>query len=108
MGLRRLEHILILTHDPAGTREAAGGAASTGAIDHVCFNCEGIAEFVRRFEAHGIEFSERQANGQALFQLFLRDPINGIKIELNFAAGEAARAGRKPTRTAAGAASART
>jgi len=34
-------------------------------------------------------FSQRRANGQALFQLFLHDP-NGIKIELNFAAQEAA------------------
>jgi catechol 2,3-dioxygenase-like lactoylglutathione lyase family enzyme len=84
-------------------REGAGGTADTGAIDHVCFNCEGISEFVQRFEARGIEFSERQAHDQALFQLFLRDPINGIKIELNFAAEEAARAGRKPTRTAAAA-----
>jgi len=155
MGLRFLEHILILTHDPGGTRdwwcetlgfsegphpdfgfpvhwlyigeqdvvhigkanysrhqnqylanrEGARGAADTGAIDHVCFNCEGLLEFVRRFEARGVEFSERQANGQALFQMFLRDPINGIKIELNFAADEAARAGRRPTRTAADAAS---
>jgi hypothetical protein len=36
-----------------------------------------------------IPFSQRRANGQALFQLFLYDP-NGIKIELNFAAQEAA------------------
>ncbi|HSU64232.1 MAG TPA: hypothetical protein VLJ12_10240 [Burkholderiales bacterium] len=35
-----------------------------------------------------IPFSQRRANGQALFQLFLYDP-NGIKIELNFAAEEA-------------------
>jgi hypothetical protein len=47
---------------------------------------------------------ERQARDQALFQLFVRDPINGIKIELNFAAEEARRAGRRPTRTAADAA----
>jgi hypothetical protein len=42
-----------------------------------------------------------QAHNQALFQLFLCDPINGIKVELNFAAEEARRAGRRPTRTAA-------
>ena len=154
MGVRFMEHILILTHDPAGTRdwwcqtlglregdhpdfgfpvhwlyigdqdvihigktnysdhqkeylanrEAGGAAPDTGAIDHVCFNCAGILAFVQRFEAAGVAFSERQAHDQALFQLFVRDPINGIKIELNFAAEEARRAGRKPTRTAADAA----
>ena len=35
-----------------------------------------------------VAFSQRRANGQALFQLFLYDP-NGIKIELNYAAEEA-------------------
>ena len=151
MGVRCIEHILILTHDPAGTRDwwceilglregphpdfgfpvhwlyigeqdvvhigqanysqhqnrylsnlgGEGAAGGTGALDHVCFNCEGIEEFVRRLEANGVDYVERQANGQALHQLFCRDPINGIKVELNFAAAEAQRAGRKPTRTAA-------
>ena len=35
-----------------------------------------------------IAFTQRRANGQALFQLFIIDP-NGIKIELNYAAEEA-------------------
>jgi hypothetical protein len=35
-----------------------------------------------------IQFSQRRANGQALFQLFFYDP-NGIKIELNYDAAEA-------------------
>ena len=35
-----------------------------------------------------VAFSQRRANGQALFQLFFYDP-NGIKIELNYAAHEA-------------------
>jgi hypothetical protein len=35
-----------------------------------------------------VGFSQRRANGQALFQLFLYDP-NGIKIELNYATAEA-------------------
>jgi catechol 2,3-dioxygenase-like lactoylglutathione lyase family enzyme len=151
MGLRFMEHILILTPDPDGTRdwwckilgfregdhpdfgfpvhwlyigdqdvihigkanysqhqntylsnvEARGGVRDTGAIDHVCFNCEGIEDFVSRLETGGVEFKERQANDGDLFQLFFRDPINGIKVELNFAAAEAERAGRKPTQTAA-------
>ena len=37
-----------------------------------------------------------QAHDQAPFQLFVRDPINGIKVELNFAAEEAKRAGCRP------------
>jgi len=35
----------------------------------------------------GVQFNERRANGQALYQLFLYDP-NGIKIELNYDAAE--------------------
>jgi catechol 2,3-dioxygenase-like lactoylglutathione lyase family enzyme len=80
------------------------GSMGSGRIDHVCFSCEGLEEFAARLEARGVPFSERQANGQALYQLFLADPINGIKIELNFPAEEARRAGRRPGRTAADAA----
>ncbi|MGE0253067.1 MAG: VOC family protein [Alphaproteobacteria bacterium] len=155
MGLRFMEHFLILTDDPAGTRDwwckalgfsegphpefgfpvhwlyigeqdvvhigkksyskhqdsyldapgrkAAPGAGSggTGAIDHVCFNCTGIDDFVGRLEAAGVHFNERQAHNQALYQLFFVEPINDIKVELNFAASEAEKAGRQPTRTAA-------
>ena len=36
-----------------------------------------------------IPFTQRRANGQALLQIFFYDP-NGIKIELNYAAEEAA------------------
>jgi hypothetical protein len=44
----------------------------------------------------GVEFSERKAHNSNLFQLFMREPINGIKIELNFAWEEAVRMGRVP------------
>jgi hypothetical protein len=43
---------------------------------------------IQHLKAEGIEFSQRRANGQALFQLFFYDP-NGIKIELNYDAAEA-------------------
>ena len=36
----------------------------------------------------GVDYKERRANGQALYQLFFLDP-NGIKIELNFDSAEA-------------------
>jgi hypothetical protein len=41
-----------------------------------------------RLRSGGVEFNERRANGQALYQLFLFDP-NGIKVEINFDAAEA-------------------
>ena len=142
MGLRFLEHALILTHDPEGTRDwfctnlgftngfhpdfgfpvywlyigeqdvlhigkarhsahqntylqtpsdqkdvdySAAGALGSGRIDHICFNCDGLAEFVERLTSNGVEFSERKAHNSNLYQLFMREPINGIKVELNFA-----------------------
>ncbi|MBT5571021.1 MAG: hypothetical protein HOJ90_07385 [Alphaproteobacteria bacterium] len=159
MGLNFMEHILILTHDPDGTRdwwvenlgfrsgdhpefgfpvhwlyigdqdvvhigkanhsdhqneylrpgddnaaaeaEANGGS---GRIDHVCFNCSGIEEFANRLDSNGIKYNERQAHDQSLYQLFFMEPINGIKVELNFSAEEAQKAGRSAARTAADAA----
>lgn len=160
MGLKFMEHILILTHDPEGTRDwfctnlgfrsgdhpdfgfpvywlyigdqdvvhigkakfsehqdtylktpsdrggqdySAAGAMGSGRIDHVCFNCEGINEFVERLNKNGVEFNERKAHNSNLYQLFMREPINGIKVELNFSAEEAARSGRVPTWTDTGA-----
>jgi len=159
MGLRFLEHVLILTHDPEGTRDwfcenlgfregyhpdfgfpvhwlyigerdvihigqarhsahqdaylsapgdraqadfAAAGALGSGRIDHFCLNCDGIDEFIARLTANGVEFSERKAQESRLLQLFIREPINGIKIELNFPWEEAVRVGRVPTWTDAG------
>ena len=60
----------------------------TGAIDHIAFRATGLDEIIARLRAHGVEFKERRANGQALYQLFMFDP-NGIKVELNFDASEA-------------------
>jgi len=42
---------------------------------------------LHHLRAERVAFSQRRANGQALFQLFFHDP-NGIKIELNFDAAE--------------------
>ena len=142
MGLRFLEHLLILTHDPEGTRDwfvnnlgfrdgqhpefgfpvywlyigdqdvihigkahfsdhqdtyletpndvkgtdySAGGVLGSGRIDHLCLNCEGIEEFIERLTRNGVQFNERKAHNSNLYQLFMREPINGIKVELNFA-----------------------
>jgi catechol 2,3-dioxygenase-like lactoylglutathione lyase family enzyme len=160
MGLKFMEHLLILTHDPEGTRDwfcknlgfhsgdhpdfgfpvywlyigdqdvlhigkakfsehqdtylktpsdkanqdySAAGALGSGRIDHVCFNCDGIDEFIERLTKNGIEFNERKAHNSNLYQLFMREPINGIKVELNFSAEEALRSGRVASLTDAGA-----
>ena len=159
MGLKFLEHVLVLTHDPEGTRDwfcenlgfrngyhpefgfpvywlyigeqdvlhigkarhsthqdtylktpsdqagidySAAGAPGSGRIDHLCFNSEGMPEFIERLTKNGVEFSERKAHNSNLYQLFMREPINGIKVELNFAWEEAARMGRVPSWTDAG------
>ena len=159
MGVKFLEHVLILTHDPEGTRDwfcknlgfrngfhpefgfpvywlyigeqdvlhigkarhsthqdtylktpsdqagidySAAGAPGSGRIDHLCFNSEGMAEFIERLTQNGVEFSERKAHNSNLYQLFMREPINGIKVELNFAWEEAANMGRVPKWTDTG------
>jgi len=159
MGLRFLEHLLILTHDPEATRDwfvdnlgfrdgyhpefgfpvywlyigdqdcihigkarysehqdnylatpsdlqgvdyGAAGAQGSGRIDHLCLNCDGMEEFVERLTRNGVEFSERKAHNSNLYQLFMREPINGIKVELNFQWEEAVRIGRVPAWTDAG------
>ena len=69
-------------------RTSQASAAGTGAIDHIAFRATGLAQMIQHLKAEGVQFSQRRANGQALFQLFFHDP-NGIKIELNFDAAEA-------------------
>jgi catechol 2,3-dioxygenase-like lactoylglutathione lyase family enzyme len=68
------------------TSQASG--AGTGALDHIAFRATGLRQTIDHLRGRGIAFTQRRANGQALFQLFLLDP-NGIKVELNFAAAEA-------------------
>ena len=67
------------------TSQAAEG---TGALDHIAFRATGLRQMLQHLHDLGIKPSQRRANGQALFQLFLYDP-NGIKIELNYEAAEA-------------------
>jgi len=62
--------------------------AGTGALDHIAFRATGLKRMLEHLRAEKIQFSQRRANGQALFQLFFYDP-NGIKIELNYDAAEA-------------------
>ena len=67
--------------------------SGTGAIDHIAFVASGLDESLARLRQHNVAFTERRANGQAFYQVFMFDP-NGIKVELNFDAAEAI--GREP------------
>ena len=69
-------------------RTSQKSEAGTGAIDHIAFRATGLREMLLHLEKQQISFSQRRANGQALFQLFFYDP-NGIKVELNYDAAEA-------------------
>src|SRR3989442_8250477 len=69
-------------------RLAQDAGAGTGAIDHIAFRAKGLKQTMTHLRSHKVQFSERRANGQALYQLFMVDP-NGIKVELNFDAAEA-------------------
>jgi len=69
-------------------RTSQDAGAGTGALDHIAFRATGLRQMLQHLRAEKVQFSQRRANGQALFQLFLYDP-NGVKIELNYAAAEA-------------------
>jgi len=70
-------------------RTSRDAGAGTGALDHIAFRATGLRAMLEHLKREKIQFTQRRANGQALFQLFFYDP-NGIKIELNYAAQEAA------------------
>ena len=72
----------------------------SGVIDHVAFHCHDLAGTIARLDRKGARYLKRQANEGDLFQLFVDAP-NGMRIELNFPAAEAAAAGIAPDMTAA-------
>ena len=69
-------------------RASQDAGTGTGALDHIAFRATGLRTMMEHLGTQGVPFSQRRANGQALFQLFFYDP-NGIKIELNYDAKEA-------------------
>jgi len=71
--------------------------SGSGVVDHVAFRATGLLDMIAHFKRKGIDFKERRVDGQSLYQLFVIDP-NGVKVELNFEAAEAA--GREPELTA--------
>ena len=71
-----------LVHLSVGSETAARG--TTGFLDHVAFRSEGLAAFLARLDAQGIEYRCGHIPELALTQLFLRDPA-GTGLEVNFA-----------------------
>jgi catechol 2,3-dioxygenase-like lactoylglutathione lyase family enzyme len=64
-------------------------AERTGVLDHMAFAASGLSETVAALRARDLKFDLRQLPGSGLWQLFFRDP-NGARVELDFAASEAA------------------
>jgi hypothetical protein len=48
-----------------------------------------------------VPFQQRRVDDQGLYQLFFKDPVNDVKIELSYAGAEADAAGIQPELTAA-------
>lgn len=76
--------------------------AGSGVIDHIAFRATGLKQMIEHLEKLGIAFQQRMVDDQGLYQLFLKDPVNDVKIELSYANAEAHAAGVRPELTAAG------
>jgi catechol 2,3-dioxygenase-like lactoylglutathione lyase family enzyme len=77
--------------------EAVSGS---GVIDHIAFAGTGLKQMIERLETLGVPFRQRMVDDQGLYQLFLEDPVNGVKVELSYANAEAKAAGIRPELTA--------
>jgi catechol 2,3-dioxygenase-like lactoylglutathione lyase family enzyme len=69
-------------------RTSQDTGAGTGALDHIAFRATGLRQMLALLRSRGVAFTQRRANREAVYQVFLLDP-NGIKVELNFSASEA-------------------
>jgi catechol 2,3-dioxygenase-like lactoylglutathione lyase family enzyme len=65
---------------------AASDAAGSGAIDHVAFHGVDLAATRARLQAASLPFREAVVPRDGTVQFFVHDP-DGVKIELNFDAG---------------------
>ena len=74
--------------------------AGSGVIDHIAFYATGLKQMIEHLHELGVPFQQRMVDDQGLYQLFLKDPVNDVKIELSYANAEAAAAGIKPELTA--------
>jgi catechol 2,3-dioxygenase-like lactoylglutathione lyase family enzyme len=70
--------------------------SGSGVIDHIAFAGTGLKGMIEHLEALGVPFTQRMVNDQGLYQLFLKDPVNGVKVELSYPNAEAKAAGIKP------------
>ena len=80
--------------NPAGLNQYLGERDNTalqgsGAVDHVAFFATGLAAMRNTLATLGIANRERTVPGIGLHQVFVDDP-NGIVVELNYPAAEAA------------------
>ncbi|MGE3572160.1 MAG: VOC family protein [Burkholderiales bacterium] len=70
--------------------------SGSGVIDHIAFAGTGLKAMIEHLEALGVPFTRRMVDDQGLYQLFLKDPVNGVKVELSYPNAEAKAAGIKP------------
>ena len=88
-------HIIGIDHDdPEGLKKYLGdrdlsSLQGSGAVDHVAFFATGLTETITRLDAQRVAWRERTVPLLGLHQLFVDDP-NGVVVELNFPATEAA------------------
>lgn len=73
----------------------------SGVIDHVAFYGTGLKQMIEHLTKLGVPFQQRMVDDQGLYQLFLKDPVNDVKVELSYANTEAVAAGIRPELTAA-------
>jgi catechol 2,3-dioxygenase-like lactoylglutathione lyase family enzyme len=73
--------------------QAEGGS---GVIDHIAFFATGLKDMIEHLRGLGIPFTQRMVDDQGLYQLFLKDPVNEVKIELSYANAEASAQGIRP------------
>ena len=78
--------------DPEGLKQYLGerdevGLKGSGAVDHIAFFADGLAEMLTKLGNLSIDYQERTVPSIGLHQLFLNDPC-GVVIELNYAAAE--------------------
>jgi catechol 2,3-dioxygenase-like lactoylglutathione lyase family enzyme len=70
-----------------GDRQVASLAGS-GAVDHIAFLADDLANMRARLQALAVPFTERSVPSLGLHQMFVTDP-SGLTIEVNFPAAEA-------------------
>jgi len=74
--------------DYLGSRDEAK-LKGTGSIDHVAFFADGLAAMLARLKDRNVTYRQRTVPNIGLHQVFVDDP-NGVVIELNYPAAEAA------------------